>query len=193
MKFFDTPATWYQPQDLQALSYQCGFCGDKVASEKGLKNYNKNTGKTDAFVYLCPICNGPTFITPKFEQFPSPVFGRPVKNVPDDLTSLYEEARQCTGHNCFTASVLTCRKILMNIAVSQGAKEGLKFIEYVTFLSDSGYIPPNGKHWVDHIRKKGNEATHEIELMQAKDAQELLIFVEMLLKFIYEFPKMVSA
>ena len=80
----------------------------------------------------------------------------------------------------------------MNIAVSQGAKEGLKFIEYVTFLSDAGYIPPNGKHWVDHIRKKGNEATHEIELMQAKDAQELLVFVEMLLKFIYEFPQMVS-
>lgn len=42
----------------------------------------------------------------------------------------------------------------MNIAVDQGAKEGLKFIEYVTYLSDNGYTPPNGKHWDDHIRKK---------------------------------------
>jgi hypothetical protein len=49
-------------------------------------------------------------------------------------------------------------------------------------------VPPNGKHWVDHIRKKGNEATHEIALMGADDAADLIVFSEMLLKFIYEFP-----
>jgi hypothetical protein len=83
--------------------------------------------------------------------------------------------------------------MLMNIAVHQGAKEGLKFIEYVNYLSDNGFIPPNGKHWVDHIRKKGNEATHEIALMKETDAKELLVFTEMLLKFIYEFPSMVAS
>jgi hypothetical protein len=41
---------------------------------------------------------------------------------------------------------------------------------------------------VDHIRKKGNEANHEIALMTRVDAEELLSFSEMLLKFIYEFP-----
>ena len=81
----------------------------------------------------------------------------------------------------------------MNIAVEQGANAGLRFIEYVNFLGDKGYIPPNGRHWVDHIRKKGNEATHEIELMDSTDAQELIIFVEMLLRFIYEFPNMVPS
>ncbi len=79
----------------------------------------------------------------------------------------------------------------MNIAVDQGAKEGLKFIEYVTYLSDNGYTPPNGKHWVDHIRKKGNEATHEITVMSENDAKELIVFIEMLLRFIFEFPSMV--
>lgn len=44
---------------------------------------------------------------------------------------------------------------------------------------------------MDHIRKKGNEATHEIALMTDNDARELLGFVEMLLRFIYEFPKMI--
>lgn len=78
--------------------------------------------------------------------------------------------------------------MLMNIAVEQGAKEGLKFIEYVNHLAEDGYIPPNGKGWVDHIRKKGNEATHEIALMGKGDAEELILFSEMLLKFIYEFP-----
>ncbi len=76
----------------------------------------------------------------------------------------------------------------MHIAVSQGAKEGLPFIQYVDFLVNSGYVPPNGRHWVDHIRKKGNEATHEIVVMTHSDAKDLITFLEMLLRFIYEFP-----
>ena len=76
----------------------------------------------------------------------------------------------------------------MNIAVTQGAEAGLRFIEYVDFLGENGFIPPNGRGWVDHIRRKGNEATHEIALMSKADAEELIAFSEMLLKFIYEFP-----
>lgn len=81
----------------------------------------------------------------------------------------------------------------MNIAVAQGAPAGLAFIAYVQHLSDAGYIPPNGKAWVDHIRKRGNEATHEISLMSDDDAQELILFSEMLLRFIFEFPKRVPS
>lgn len=79
----------------------------------------------------------------------------------------------------------------MNIAVSQGAKEGLSFAKYVDHLASNGYVPPNGKTWVDHIRKKGNEATHEIPDMSRDDAVDLITFTEMLLKFIYEFPNRV--
>jgi Domain of unknown function (DUF4145) len=66
-------------------------------------------------------------------------------------------------------------------------------VAYVEYLAGRGYVPPNGKTWVDHIRKKGNEATHEINIMKQQDAQDLLIFAEMLLKFIYEFPKKVPS
>ena len=59
---------------------------------------------------------------------------------------------------------------------------------YVEYLSNKGYVPPNGRGWVDHIRKKGNEANHEIVLMKKEDAEELILFSEMLLKFIFEFP-----
>ena len=58
---------------------------------------------------------------------------------------------------------------------------------------DNGYVPPNGKMWVDHIRKKANEATHEIPHMERGDAIDLITFSEMLLKFIYEFPNRVPA
>lgn len=89
------------------------------------------------------------------------------------------------GH---TAAVLCCRKLLMHIAVSTGAKAGLPFIEYVEFFAAHNYIPPGASDWVDHIRRKGNEANHEIVIMSAEDAKDLLNFSEMLLKMIYEFP-----
>ena len=191
--FQEGGAKWRGMQDLQNCLFVCGFCNTKVSSVKGytLGQHGDGSGVQIGAVYLCPNCGGPSFFAPDKRQFPSPALGGPVQHVPGDLNALYEEARRCTSQNCYTAAVLLCRKILMNVAVEQGASEGLKFIEYVSFLSDKGYVPPNGKHWVDHIRKKGNEATHEIALMSDADAKELLGFIEMLLRFIYEFPKMI--
>lgn len=185
---------WYCPQTLKVKSFKCGYCGDKVSSEKGMKIGFQSDGSGNQIggAYICPSCGGIVFITPSNKQFPQSIMGNPVLNVPTELSNLYDEARQCTGQSCFTASVLICRKILMNIAVNQGAEEGKRFVEYVNYLSDTGFIPPNGKHWVDHIRKKGNEATHEIQLMNDTDAKEILVFTEMLLKFVYEFPNMID-
>jgi hypothetical protein len=87
-----------------------------------------------------------------------------------------------------TGAVLLCRKILMNVAVSKGAAEGEQFIKYVEYLDAKGYVPPDGKKWVDHIRQKGNEATHEIKRMWQYDGEKLITFTEMLLRFVYEFP-----
>lgn len=64
----------------------------------------------------------------------------------------------------------------MHIAVSKDAPAGESLISYVEYLADSNYVPPDARDWVDHIRKKGNEANHEIILMQKEDAEELLSF-----------------
>lgn len=77
----------------------------------------------------------------------------------------------------------------MHIAVSKGAKGGLKFVEYVDYLVDNNLAPSGAKEWVTHIKNKGNEANHEIVLMSRPDAEELITFLEMLMKFIYEFPE----
>lgn len=119
---------------------------------------------------------------------PGPAIGEPVESLPDDVGGLYAEARNACKVGAYTASVLCSRKLLMNVAVSKGAEEGKRFIEYVNFLADSGYVPPDGKGWVDHIRKKRNEATHEISIMGVEEATDLITFAGMLLKFIYEFP-----
>ena len=109
-------------------------------------------------------------------------------SVPYQVGALYAEARSCMTVNSFTSAVLTCRKLLMHIAVEKGAPEGKTFLDYVEYLAEKGYVPPDGKGWVDYIRKKGNEANHEIKIMSVGDASDLITFSEMLLKFVYEFP-----
>ena len=111
-----------------------------------------------------------------------------MSNTPSDVAELYEESRRNISINAFTSSVMLSRKILMHIAVAQGAQPGQSFAQYVEYLAGNGYVPPNGKAWVDHIRKKGNEANHEIIVAAQADAMDLLSFTEMLLKFVYEFP-----
>jgi len=81
----------------------------------------------------------------------------------------------------------------MHLAVEKGAPQGKSFLEYVEYLSQKGYVPPDGKAWVDYIRTKGNEANHEIKIMSADDAKRLITFLEMLLKFVYEFPAQVPS
>lgn len=181
---------WSHLVDVTATSYRCGFCGDQVCSERGLPYHKQGVGQTkEPGILICPACKAPTFVYPTSnELFPGTSIGSTVSHVPAVLGALYEEARGCATANHYTAAVLLCRKVLMHIAVAQGAKEGLPFIEYVDYLVRTGYVPPNGKHWVDHIRKKGNEANHEIVIMQQQEAKDLITFIEMLLRFIYEFP-----
>lgn len=184
---------WQKPDYIETKSFICGYCGDRVSSDRGYKlNYHGDgSGQQVGGAYICPSCLCITMITPDGGRFPGHVPGSPVKYLPPDIGSLFDEARRSASQNCFTATAMICRKILMNTAVERGAKPNQTFLEYVNYLSEQGYIPPNGKHWVEHIRKKGNEATHEIILMKEKDATELLFFIEMLLRFVHEFPNMI--
>lgn len=185
---------WQSAGAVPSRSYTCGYCGASVASEKGW-HAQLAGGQTAAHLYICHQCTRPSFVdhTLGGKQTPGVVFGEAVQDIPDsDTETLYNEARACTGSVCYTTAVLSCRKLLMHLAVSLGAKAGEPFITYVQFLADNHYVPPGAKGWVDHIRKKGNEANHEITLMAQADAEELLAFVQMLLKVIYEFPASVQ-
>lgn len=178
---------WHGENQIGSLQFRCGYCGNLVATERG---FFSNNGRYK--MYPCPHCEKGTFFGPN-EQVPGITPGEDVQHLPEEVAALYNEARRCVSVNAHTAAVLACRKLLMHIAVGQKAEPGKSFMHYVEYLAGNGYVPPNGKAWVDHIRKKGNEATHEIVLMAAEDSLELIAFSEMLLKFIYEFPARVPS
>jgi len=178
---------WNNIMGLSARTFTCGFCGNLVASAAGWV-----TGqRPQRHIYVCPNCDLPTLFTEDGAQVPGVIPGNEVGHLPADIQALYRETRRCISVGSYTSSVLACRKLLMNIAVAQGAKEGESFISYIEYLAKAGFVPPNGRGWVDHIRSKGNEATHEIRLMNQPEALELISFAEMLLKFVYEFPSKV--
>lgn len=184
---------WANIVQFSVKSFRCGYCGDQVASDKGfrLNQQRDSSGALVGGICICPRCNYPTLFLPSGAQLPGEAVGNEVQHVPAEVEALYKEARRCAIDGNHTAAVLICRKILMNLAVALNASPGLKFIEYVEYLASQGYVPPNGRHWVDHIRRKGNEATHEIALMSQGDSRELILFIEMLLRFIFEFPALV--
>jgi Domain of unknown function (DUF4145) len=180
---------WLGVYPMHPRRYTCGYCGRTVASDRGLRHESNMAPKQFRWMYVCPNCEAPTYFDRSDTQVPGAVFGEYVRDIPDpQIDALYAEARQCISANAFTASVLCCRKLLMHIAVSVGAPEKKNFLEYVNYLNDQHYIPPGAKIWVDHIRTKSNEANHEIALMEEDDAKDLVSFVAMLLKQIYEFP-----
>lgn len=184
------PLAWKDlNKDICDIVFQCGYCGATVAPSWGW-SANPTSG-TDGFILICPLCNNPTFIHRLFKNIirivPSPKLGNSVAGLPGNVEDLYNEARNCTGVGAYTAAVLICRKLLMHIAVEKGANEGQNFVSYVEFFEQGGYIPPDGKGWVDYIRTKSNEANHEIVCMTKDDAENLITFTEMLLRLVFEF------
>jgi hypothetical protein len=184
---------WKQTTNVANKLYTCGFCGNKVAPHTGYIASHSSGSSHIAYVMICPNCSNPTFINDKGTQTPSVRLGNNVEGITNvGVATLYNQARDCTSLGAHTATALLCRKILMNLAVQHGADEGKSFVEYIDFLNSKGYVPPNGKDWVDRIRTKGNEATHEIRLIEMDEASQILKFTEMLLKFAYEFPSMLG-
>lgn len=185
---------WLNTTDIPSENFTCGYCGKNITSNLGYRMYNSFVyGEADpkyAYIYICHECNKPTYICFE-EQVPGTPYGKKFdKNIfSNDLVyNLYEEARKCMSINAYTSVGMCCRKLLMHISVDCGAKEGENFSYYVEFLDKNNYIPAKCKKWVDIIRSKGNEANHEIIILEGLDAKQLLQFMEIMISVIYEMP-----
>jgi hypothetical protein len=81
----------------------------------------------------------------------------------------------------------------MHLAVAKGAKEGESFKSYVEYLSAKNHVPSDCKPWVEQIKDIGNEANHEVKMMKQEDAENLVLFCEMLLKILFAYPATAQA
>ena len=186
---------WYGVHSPTDREYRCGFCSADVASDRGwFASDSVKTNANQAAVYICPNCKCPTFIGRElggdFErgQWPGPLPFERVEGLPADVSALYTEARASVAANAPTGAMMLCRKILMDVAVEKEAPENKGFADYVQWLIDERWAPRSAEGWVDYIRKRGNEANHDIEVMSHADARGVLRFTQELLRAVYELP-----
>ena len=183
--------TWEGAGPVEGVTVLCPHCG-AITTPLGLRDAktvvrsNGMTARTTR-VYACSSCTYPFVHLMAEDQFiPSPRLGASVKNLPVEMETLYNEARDSSGVGAYTACAMLARKVLMNLAVLEGADENKSFLYYVNYLAENGFVPKKGKPWVDKIRQMGNEATHEIQVVTAEDAKDVLFLVENLLRFNFE-------
>lgn len=189
------PRNRWSDEQIMEHGYVCGYCGYEVSSNRGmplcLMEGSSALKNRPYGVYICTHCHMPTFIYDGI-QVPGNRFGAPVKNVPEDVNDVYEEARSSFAAGAYTGVVLLCRKLLMHIGTDLGADPGLKFIQYVNYLNDNHYAGARSDDWVDQIRQFGNQANHEIRINTREEAQRIIKFCEMILKLNYEYPSIAS-
>ena len=174
-------------------NYRCGHCGNDITSDNGYYTIYSNTYTNAYFgyIYICHHCLKPTFFDNDGTQVPGECPGKTFgESIFQNklVYTLYNEARSCFSINAFTSCGMCCRKILMHIAVDQGAEKDKAFSYYVDFLDENNLIPSNCKEWVSLIRTKGNEANHDIIILNNEEANTLLQFIEILITLIYEMP-----
>ena len=170
---------WPDTFPMRGRQYTCGYCGSAVTGNRGFPSEHPAHA-----VYLCAVCDKPTFFLGA-DQVPSPRYGNMVPNLPPALEALYIEACHCMSIEAYTSSVLLCRRILMHIAVAQGAAENQPFDVCLEFLIQRNIVPPRGMGWVETIRRRGDIATHEIPQLARSDADQFMTYIELLLRFTY--------
>lgn len=186
-KFFNNYFnTFNRAENVDSSKVKCAWCGSIVSPNRGYTIYH-NTN-VSGYVYICPNCNE-IILYNRFNQtvFPQAKFGDSFSKLPKDINTIYEECRDCYSVGAYTSVLLLARKLLMHIAVDCGAEEDKSFAEYVNYLDENHFVPPNSRSLLDFIRKQGNEPNHQIVIKTKEDAEKILKFMSIILTFVYEF------
>ena len=178
--------------------YHCGWCGNRAVSSIDWKSHiaKSHTLYYRMVISICAHCRKPTIFTfggqhpeelhPK-SVIPAPDMNKKIAGMPHKVEQAYAEACKCLSQNAPTAAVMMCRKLLVHVAVEEGAeKDWNGYEQYVDFLKNEGHVPPNAHKMADLVRTIGNEANHELTPISSQEAECLLTFMGMLLFFIYE-------
>ncbi len=172
----------------------CPYCNKEVAAIQHISITKGQFAETEELFVVseCPVCMKPIiYDVKKGSTFPVALPFESVKNLPDEVATIFDECRSACGAGCYTASVILARTLLNHVAVDKGAEANKSFQYYVDYLVEN-FMPPKSKAWVDSIRLSANDSTHHLEIMKKEEAELVIKFVMYLLKYIYELPEELS-
>lgn len=120
--------SWHDGGRIEAHEWRCSYLTAKTPPTTAVLVPRTNTPLAAAASSVVlrgriPRCGLPTLLAPRGVQIPEGRFGEPVAHLPTDVGELYNQARSCMAVSGYTGAVLVGRKLLMHIAVTQGADE----------------------------------------------------------------------
>ncbi|MDR3572433.1 MAG: DUF4145 domain-containing protein [Anaerolineaceae bacterium] len=113
------------------------------------------------------------------------------QDIPINIASAFEEAILCLSANCPRASAVMARRTLEAIAFDKGETRDDQVLQKkIDNLVTKNLLPPALSDYAKEVRLVGNIGGHfdPINEVTTKDAQQLMIFVRELLKYLYEMP-----
>jgi hypothetical protein len=113
---------------------------------------------------------------------------------PQEVRRLWPQAHSSLQQENWDASVVIARSALQ-AALRDHNAQGRTLHDEVKDLTDRGLLPPLMKDWANELRVLGNESAHP-ELgahgPTPKDAEDVVEFLDFLLKYLYDLPKQIS-
>lgn len=129
-----------------------------------------------------------------FSIYPKREGGTAPEHVPAAAAGAYVEGVENLKDNRPTSAVMMFRRSL-DVALKQFPSdiEAWKLEKRIDKLADAGHITKDLKEWAHKIRLEGNEAVHEIENPTKEQAEELRLFTELVLTYLFTLPHKVKA
>lgn len=186
---------WLGSVELLPWEFVCGFCGNKVSSNRGMVgipgSMTASLPVSELYVrmaaYICPHCDRVTFREGTMGGIPGPIYGEKINNLPDRVAAIYEEARKSMQVGAYTGAIGLCRILLTHVVDLEGGGKKT-FKESIDWLDAEGHIPKKAKSGLEWIRAKGNEATHDMIVFNEAEASRVMAFTAQMLLNIYDFP-----
>lgn len=113
---------------------------------------------------------------------------------PDKIKTFYIEASECLSRGSYNAAAPLFRKVL-EITVKRmdpTAPSGSNLKNRIDRLPAETGVTPSMKEWAHEIRLIGNEAVHEDDPIEEKDAKDIQAFTELFLTYAFTLPGMLE-
>lgn len=179
---------------VQADCPNCGRAQFLVIAAHGTKLGTSAARPTEELAYLrCAKCRAGIVVNNGVVA-PAAMPFRAIRGLEASVAEAWTEVRAVLAVRAWTAGVMLCRKIILHVAVANElpakdkAGRAPSFDQAVKHLVTAGLITPPMKPWVDHIRKVGNGANHELDPITPESAGRVATFTEQLLILAYEMP-----
>lgn len=117
------------------------------------------------------------------------------QNIPQKVSSMFEEAISCHANECFTAAAMMIRRTLEEICLDRGAK-GDSLKKRIGSLKDKIVIPKELLEGMDELRLLGNDAAHieskTFEQIGREEVEVGIEFTKEILKAVYQYSHLLS-